>query len=200
MLGTRRTAHRAAVGFGRDPPSVRVDLRVRALRGELLAGGILPEVAEHKALLGRLAIGMPATRFVRQGAMLKSSLICSAVCLATLSISAGAQAQASRDWTECVNEGDAVSLDVMIGGCNNLIQSGKETPAKLAEAYSSRGIAYAKRREYDQAIADYDKAIELDPKNAKAYYRRGYVYDIKGEHDRAMADYNKAMGLLSRRF
>jgi tetratricopeptide (TPR) repeat protein len=179
---------------------VRVDLRVRALRGELLAGGILPEVAEHKALLGKLAIGMPATRFVRQGAMLKSSLICSAVCLATLSISAGAQAQALRDWTECVNEGDAFSLDVIISGCSNLIQSGKEGPAKLAEAYRSRGIAYSKRREYDQAIADYDKAIELDPKNAKAYYQRGYVYDIKGEHDRAMADYNKAMGLLSRRF
>ena len=132
--------------------------------------------------------------------MLKSSLIRSAVCLATLSISAGAQAQASRDWTECVNEGDAFSLDVIISGCSNLIQSGKETPAKLAGAYSSRGVAYAKRREYDQAIADYDKAIDLDPKNAKAYYQRGYVYDIKGEHDRAMADYNKAMGLLSRRF
>ena len=99
-----------------------------------------------------------------------------------------------------MNEGDAFSLDVIISGCNNLIQSGKEGPAKLAEAYSSRGIAYAKRREYDQAIADYDKAIDLDPKYAKAYYQRGYVYDIKGEHDRAMADYNKAMGLLSRRF
>jgi tetratricopeptide (TPR) repeat protein len=131
--------------------------------------------------------------------MLKSSLIWSAVCLATLSFSAGAQAQASRDWTECVNEGDAFSLDVTISGCSNLIQSGKEGPAKLAEAYRSRGIAYAKRREYDQAIADYDKAIDLDPKNAKAYYQRGYVYDIEGKHDRAMADYNKAMELLSRR-
>ncbi len=97
-----------------------------------------------------------------------------------------------------MNEGDAFSLDVIIGGCNNVIQSGKET-SKLAEAYCNRGVAYAKRREYDRAIADYDKAIDLDPKNAKAYYQRGYVYDIRGEHDRAMADYNKAMGLLSKR-
>jgi tetratricopeptide (TPR) repeat protein len=152
---------------------------------------------EHKAILHN-PYASDALRAA--GAMLKSSLICSAVYLATLSISAGAQAQASRDWTECMNEGDAFSLDVIISGCNNLIQSGDETPAKLAEAYRSRGVAYAKRREYDRAIADYDKAIDLDPKNAKAYYQRGYVYDIMGEHDRAMADYNKAMGLLSRKF
>ena len=79
-----------------------------------------------------------------------------------------------------MNEGDAFSLDVIISGCDKLIQSGKEMPAKLAEAYNSRGIAFAKRREYDKAIADYDKAIDLDPKYAKAYYQRGYVYDIKG--------------------
>ena len=97
-----------------------------------------------------------------------------------------------------MNEGDAFSLDVIISGCNNLIQAGKETPARLAEAYCSRGIAYAKRREYDRAIADYDKAIDLDPKNAKALYQRGYVYDIKGQRDRAMADYNQAMRLLRR--
>ena len=147
MLGTRRTAHHTAVGFGRDlSPSVRVDLRVRAQGGELLAGGILPEVAEHKALLGKLAIGMPATRFVRQGAMLKSSLICSAVCLATLSISAGAKAQALRDWTECVNEGDAFSLDVIISGCSNLIQSGKEGPAE-----AGRSLQKPRHRVFEKA-------------------------------------------------
>ncbi len=97
-----------------------------------------------------------------------------------------------------MNEGDAFSSDAIISGCNNLIQSSKEMPTKLAEAYCSRGIAYAKKREYDQAIADYDKAIDLDPKNAKALYQRGYVYDMKGERDRAMADYNQAMRLLRR--
>ena len=136
--------------------------------------------------------------FVQQDAMFKSILICSAVWLASLSISARAQAQASGDWTACMNQGEA-SPDVIIGGCNNVIQSGEET-SKLAEAYCSRGIAYAKKREYDRAIADYDKAIDLNPKNAKAYYQRGYVYDIKGERDRAMADYKKAMGLLSKKF
>ena len=134
---------------------------------------------------------------MQQDAMFKSSLICSAVWLASLSISAGAQAQASGDWAACMDQGEAFSPDVIISGCNNVIQSGEET-SKLAEAYCSRGIAYAKKREYDRAIADYDKAIDLNPKNAKAYYQRGYVYDIKGERDRAMADYNQAMRLLRR--
>ena len=33
-------------------------------------------------------------------------------------------------------------------------------------AYNNRGVAWYAKQEYDKAIADYDKAIELDPKNA----------------------------------
>ena len=47
--------------------------------------------------------------------------------------------------------------------------------------------------EYDKAIADCDRAIELDPKDAMAYYGRGQAYDIKGEYDKAIADYNQAV-------
>jgi tetratricopeptide (TPR) repeat protein len=41
--------------------------------------------------------------------------------------------------------------------------------------------------DYARAIADYDEAIRLDPKNFGAYYRRG-AYANKGELDRAIAD------------
>jgi len=43
-----------------------------------------------------------------------------------------------------VNEGDAFSLDVIISGCNNLIQSGEETPAKLAEALKAAGKSFTR--------------------------------------------------------
>jgi tetratricopeptide (TPR) repeat protein len=34
-------------------------------------------------------------------------------------------------------------------------------------AYASRGVAYAAEGEYDRAIADISRAIEIDPKGAR---------------------------------
>src|SRR5271170_6283914 len=44
----------------------------------------------------------------------------------------------------------------------------------------------------DGALADYNHAIELDPKNAVAYDDRGLLKQNKGDNDGALADYNKA--------
>ena len=42
-------------------------------------------------------------------------------------------------------------------------------------AYRNRGNAYASVSQYDKAIADYDKAIEMDPSFADAYYRKAWI-------------------------
>ena len=44
-------------------------------------------------------------------------------------------------------------------------------------------------------LADYTKAIELNPNNAEVYYNRGGVYRGKGDYDCALADYTKAIEL-----
>ena len=49
--------------------------------------------------------------------------------------------------------------------------------------------------EYDKAIADYDEAIKLDPKNANAYSYRGLAWYWKSEYDKAIADYDEAIKL-----
>ena len=59
--------------------------------------------------------------------------------------------------------------------------------------YNNRGIAKAEKGQYDQAILDYNKAIEIDPKYAEAYNNRGRVYRLKGQYDQAVLDYNKAI-------
>lgn len=63
------------------------------------------------------------------------------------------------------------------------------------EAYNNRGLAYCDKEEYDKAITDYTKAIELNPKLANAYNNRGLVYFIRVEYDRAIGDYNEAIEL-----
>lgn len=58
-----------------------------------------------------------------------------------------------------------------------------------------RGVAFKNIDQFDKAIADYNKAIELKPDYADAYYNRARALDLKGEYDKAIADYNKAIAL-----
>jgi len=46
---------------------------------------------------------------------------------------------------------------------------------------------------YRDAIKDYNKAIELDPKYAEAYYNRGVVKAKLRDRWEAIQDYNKAI-------
>src|SRR3989338_8732517 len=70
-----------------------------------------------------------------------------------------------------------------------------QTVLKDAEAYNHRGIAYVNKGQFDQAISDYNKALEINPRYAGAYYSRGVAYDSKGQYDQAISDYNKALEL-----
>jgi tetratricopeptide (TPR) repeat protein len=58
-----------------------------------------------------------------------------------------------------------------------------------------RGGTYYYLGEYQWAIADCNKAIELKPDYALAYNKRGTAYRHKDEYDLAIADYGKAIEL-----
>ncbi len=62
-----------------------------------------------------------------------------------------------------------------------------------AGIYLSRGFGYADKGAYDHAIAEFDQAIEINPKYAEAYFGRGIVYLVKGAYDDAIVDLNKAL-------
>ena len=47
-------------------------------------------------------------------------------------------------------------------------------------------------------MLDYDKAIEINPKNIEANYNRGLAYGKKGQYDQAIADYTKAIEINPR--
>ena len=53
----------------------------------------------------------------------------------------------------------------------------------------------AARRDYDEAIKDYSKAILLDPTNAMAYFNRGNSKFSKGDKQSACTDWKKAKEL-----
>lgn len=94
-----------------------------------------------------------------------------------------------------MNEGAAFSSDVAISACTRLIQSSNATREDLATAHTKRGNAHYDKGEPDLAIADYTKAIELDPKDAQPYFNRGLAYVKKREPDPAIADFTNAIEL-----
>ena len=68
---------------------------------------------------------------------------------------------------------------------------------------SKKGDSFLKQQQWDEAIAAYNEAIELDPKNvaevnpklSAAYADRGISHDFKGDYDKAITDYTKAIEL-----
>ena len=57
------------------------------------------------------------------------------------------------------------------------------------------GFAYLMGRQYDKAIADYNKFIELNPKLAEAYRKRGMAYEDNRQYDKAISDFTKIIKL-----
>ena len=70
-----------------------------------------------------------------------------------------------------------------------------EEQARKAGRYREQGGIYHAQGNYKRAIAEYNKAIELDPRQASYYRERGLIYKVKGNYDRALADYDRAIAL-----
>jgi tetratricopeptide (TPR) repeat protein len=65
--------------------------------------------------------------------------------------------------------------------------------AASADTYFSRGIDFRKIGMLKEAIAEFTKAIEINPKYAEAYYNRGLAYFLASQPDQAISDYTKAI-------
>jgi tetratricopeptide (TPR) repeat protein len=88
--------------------------------------------------------------------------------------------------------------DLSISHCTAMIQPGHETQQNLAGAFRSRGIACARKGQFDCAIddLDLDHAIRLNPNFALAFKNRGATYARKGQDDRAIDELDQAMTML----
>ncbi len=63
-----------------------------------------------------------------------------------------------------------------------------ETDPQGPAACNSRGIASAKGAQYENAIAEFTRAVNRDPTFADAYYNRSLVYAALGQMGQAVAD------------
>lgn len=123
--------------------------------------------------------------------------------LLTIAVAHPAAAGLKEDWKDCNQYPDP---DRGIAGCTRILKSGKVTSQGRAYAHNNRGNHLNNKQEYDRAIADYNEAIRLLPKNSFSYNGRGNAYYSKWEHDRtrsdfldrALADYDRAIQINPR--
>lgn len=77
---------------------------------------------------------------------------------------------------------------------DDFLDKEKAEPSVI-DLYIWRGNTWYNIKEYDKAIADYDKVLVLDSDSALALYNRGYAWIAKKEYDKAIKDYDKIINL-----
>lgn len=91
---------------------------------------------------------------------------------------------------DCVQSADR---ELQVAACTEAIESGRWEGHGLAWAYGNRGNAWQALRDPANAVADYSKALELDPGFAMTWHNRGLVFAALGDFARAIADYDQAL-------
>jgi len=69
------------------------------------------------------------------------------------------------------------------------------TPIPSADDHMERGMEYYERGEYDEAVAEFQAAIELEPDDAGTHRNLGTAYLEQGKYEEAAAAYEKAIEL-----
>ncbi len=67
----------------------------------------------------------------------------------------------------------------------------------LYRAYGNRGMAHQVKRNYPEAIKNFDEAIRLKPDDARNYLNRGLSYSFMNNGKMAEADFSRAIALDS---
>jgi tetratricopeptide (TPR) repeat protein len=64
-----------------------------------------------------------------------------------------------------------------------------------AQGYAARGQALARSGKADEALAEFERALALDPYNVQALYGRGLIHQGEKKHQQAIEDFSAANGL-----
>lgn len=106
---------------------------------------------------------------------------------------AKAGAAESPEWTRC-RDVSGISQAQAIDACTSLLQASTNASSR-SFVLALRGRQYYLAEKYDQAIADFDAAIGVDPDLPQPLHYRGLSYAAKGDLDRAIADFTKVIAL-----
>lgn len=99
-------------------------------------------------------------------------------------------AQTESSWEIC--QRSHLAADQVVTACNDVITA-RGAGGDLGIAYWSRGNAFARRGEPDQAINDFDEALSRKPGTADIFFSRGKAWHAKSDLWRAINDFDRAI-------
>jgi tetratricopeptide (TPR) repeat protein len=109
--------------------------------------------------------------------------------LAICALALSAAAAQADDWDDC----NSTVVEKILAGCNAVIAQGIRGKPDIVKAYISRAGVYARRGNVDQAFADAESALKLDPQAVGALLHRGAAHRQKGRTEAAFADYDRVI-------
>jgi tetratricopeptide (TPR) repeat protein len=116
----------------------------------------------------------------------KMGMIAGAIVLFALTGPASAARHHPRAHASCANTAK-VTLDQQISGCTTLIKASKKRKnEKIGRIFNDRGVAYYRKGQYADAIADFDQAIEFG--YVRALFYRILAKEKQGDEAGAVAD------------
>jgi tetratricopeptide (TPR) repeat protein len=86
-------------------------------------------------------------------------------------------------------------LQRVMMGCSQILQSNGSSPEHRKRAYNNRANALRLLGRNNEALADYGRALAIDPHYTAARYNRGTVYLANEEWDLAIADFDGVLKL-----
>lgn len=110
-----------------------------------------------------------------------------------------AQAAMSRaDWSEAIKQyTDVIRVREESDAAINMKKWTVSGLTPLFALYGSRGTAYAHKGDYQSALTDYNKALEIEPDNVYSLDCRGRMYYMSDKYEEAIKDFSKALTLGS---
>ena len=87
------------------------------------------------------------------------------------------------------------SVKEVLDSCEEIIAKGSDDTKEMIRAHSVRAMAFSALGRIDDAIAEMDKVVALNPERANSYFMRAAGYDANKDYDKALADLDKAISL-----
>lgn len=113
------------------------------------------------------------------------------LCLASFLFASNSKADAIKD---C----NSKDWDRRIKGCTAALKSERFDKKNKALVYSLRGEAYIERQKSELALADFDKCVELNPKDNFCWSSKALVHSDMGQVDEAIRAYVVIADLLDK--
>lgn len=119
----------------------------------------------------------------------------------SLSLSAMGGGDLNKNLQEAVNKAVAEQAKkdlALVEKYTKEIEQKKEP--EVVFVYKLRAETYVRLNRHPDAIADYSKVIEINPKDESAYGRRGFLYSEQQKYTEAIADFTKIIELNPKDF